>query len=128
MPAFTTSVAVALAFDKAAAAVQRHFNYHRTTMLKDEIAPVLGPDGEPIVQEVDDPLSWQGKGKLEVIRRHTVSEFFRTHAYHVDLFSDPRLPRYRPEVRELGVEVHEGHKGIPTKLVRSERKARAVRV
>ena len=62
---------------------------------------MLGPDGAPLVQEVDDPESWQGKGTLEVIRRHTVAEFFRMHAFHVDMFADPRLPRYRPVVGRI---------------------------
>jgi hypothetical protein len=69
--------------------------------LTDEVSPVLGPDGAPLVQEVDDPESWQGKGTLEVIRRHTVAEFFRMHAFHVDMFADPRLPRYRPVVGRI---------------------------
>lgn len=96
--------------------MQRHFDHHRRTTLKDETAAVLGPDGLPIVREVDDPKSWGGKGKLEVIRRHVIVEFFRMYVYHIDMFADPRLPHYRPTIRELGVEIHtqDGR----TKLVR----------
>ena len=43
-----------------------------------------------------------------MLRRHTCHEFFKLHASHVDLFADPRLPHYRPVLREMGVKRKEG--------------------
>jgi hypothetical protein len=79
-------------------------------VLRDETTPVLGTDGRPVVRHVDDPLSFGGVSTLEVIRRHTTTEFFRMHAYHVDMFADTRLPCYRPVIRELGVRVEVGRR------------------